>query len=423
MTLIISPLEKLMSSDTSNPERSQAYNLMYRNAQRILRLIYQLLDLRKIDKGLMFVKMRETDIVGFINDVMQTFEYQSTKKSIKFEFKHEMPELKAWIDLNNFDKVLVNIVSNAFKFTPENGEITIRLSEGWDESIDSPLKHYFEIVVSDNGIGIEKDKIEKIFERFYQIDHNQTNENFGTGIGLHLSRNLVELQHGVIFAQNRAENTGCDFIIRLPRGSEHLTESEIDLTNSDAAGISQRLITNVPVESEALSEARVKPKTKYRVLVVDDETEIRQYIKQNLVDTYKVSECANGKDALDFILKEKPDLVICDVMMPEMDGITVCKKLKANININHIPIILLTAKTSDEDKAEGFEIGADAYVAKPFNVELLKKRIANIIENRERLEVKIADSEENKSLIKPVVLKSSDQILLEKIIQIINKKY
>jgi DNA-binding response OmpR family regulator len=157
------------------------------------------------------------------------------------------------------------------------------------------------------------------------------------------------------------------------------------------------------------------------VLEVDDETEIRQYVKQNLVDTYKVFECANGKDALDFILKEKPDLVICDVMMPEMDGITLCKKLKSNININHIPVILLTAKTSDEDKAEGFEIGADAYVAKPFNMELLKKRVANILENRERLELKMADSEENKSLIKPVVLRTSDQILLEKIIQIINK--
>lgn len=256
MTLIISPLEKLMSSDTSNPERNQAYNLMYRNAQRILKLINQLLDLRKIDKGLMFVKIRETNMVGFINDVMQTFEYQSTKRSIQFEFKHEIPELKAWIDLNNFDKVLVNIVSNAFKFTPDRGEITIKLNEGWDTSTNSPLKHYLEIIVSDNGIGIENDKIEKIFERFYQIDHNLANENFGTGIGLHLSRNLVELQHGVIFAQKRTENTGCDFIIRLPMGSEHLTDTEVDLTHSESAGISQRLITDIPIETKAFNELK-----------------------------------------------------------------------------------------------------------------------------------------------------------------------
>jgi YesN/AraC family two-component response regulator len=155
--------------------------------------------------------------------------------------------------------------------------------------------------------------------------------------------------------------------------------------------------------------------------VVDDEDEIRQYIRQELSDTYRIFECRNGKEALDFILKEKPNLVISDVMMPEMDGITLCKKIKANININHIPVVLLTAKSADEDKAQGFDIGADAYVVKPFNVDLLKKRIANLLENRERLETKLSDSEENKQLIKPVVMRSSDQVLLEKVMKIINE--
>lgn len=422
MTLIISPLEKLMS-DTSDPERNQAYRLMYRNAQRILRLINQLLDIRKIDKGLMFVKMNETDIVGFVDDIMQTFEYQSEKRKIKFEFIHEMPELKAWIDMNNFDKVLVNVLSNAFKFTPENGEITIRLSEGKDETVNGPLRHYFEIVVSDSGIGIEVDKIEKIFERFYQIDHSQTNVNFGTGIGLHLSRNLVELQHGIIYAANRKDATGSELIIRLPMGNEHLSEAEKEI-NDNVVSMPMLHHTAEEYLDETLIEnndVKVKPKTKYRILIVDDEDEIRHYLKQSLADTYRILESKNGKEALDAVLKEKPDLVVSDVMMPEMDGITLCKKLKANININHIPIVLLTAKSSDEDKAEAFEIGADAYVAKPFNVDMLKKRIANIIENRERLEYKMADSEENKALIKPVVLKSSDQVLLEKVINIINE--
>lgn len=421
MTLIISPLEKLMA-DTSSPERNQAYNLMYRNAQRILRLINQLLDIRKIDKGLMFVKMRETDIVGFIDDIMQTFEYQSEKRKIKFEFVHEMPQLNVWIDMNNFDKVLVNILSNAFKFTPENGEITVRLTEGIDESVSTPLRHYFEIVVSDNGVGIEAEKIEKIFERFYQIDHSQTNVNFGTGIGLHLARNLVELQHGIIYATNRKDTTGSEFIIRLPMGSEHLTEAEKEVSDNNI-NASAFHSANQEFDNDTTSnvDVKVKPKTKYRVLIVDDEDEIRQYLKQSLADTYKILESVNGKEALDLILKEKPDLVISDVMMPEMDGITLCKKLKANVNINHIPIILLTAKSSDEEKAEGFDIGADAYVVKPFNVEMLKKRVNNIIENRERLEYKMSDSEANKALIKPVVLKSSDQVLLEKIINIINE--
>jgi signal transduction histidine kinase/ligand-binding sensor domain-containing protein/DNA-binding response OmpR family regulator len=421
MTLILSPLEKLMK-DTSNPERNQAYQLMYRNAQRILRLINQLLDLRKIDKGLMFVKMRQTDIVPFIDDIVGTFEYQAQKREITLNFKHDQPEMKVWIDLNNFDKVLINILSNAFKFTHDKGEIEIKLSEGNDETINGSLKHYFEVIVSDNGVGIEEDKIEKIFERFYQIDHSQTNVNFGTGIGLHLSRTLVELQHGIIFARNRKDSTGSEFIIRLPMGGDHLTSLEKQVEpEGNTLAVHYPVNETIIQEEVSTGELKIKPKTKYRVLIVEDETEIRQYIKQNLVDTYKVYECSNGKEALDFILKEKPDLVISDVMMPEMDGITLCKKLKSNININHIPIVLLTAKTSDEDKAEGYEIGADAYVAKPFNIDLLKTRVASIIENRGRLEYKPANNDENQALIKPVVLKSSDQTLLEKIIKIINE--
>lgn len=421
LTLIISPLEKLMN-EVTDPLHNQAYRLMYRNAQRILRLINQLLDIRKIDKGLMFVKMRETDMVGFIDDIMQTFEYQANRKNINFHFVHEMDQLKAWIDLNNFDKVLVNILSNAFKFTPDNGEIIVTLNEGRNPADNSPLKHYFEIIVTDNGMGIEADKIEKIFERFYQIDHSQTNVNFGTGIGLHLSRNLVELMHGIIFARNRVNVPGSEFVIRLPLGSAHLTDSEKEISDSSVT-LTENITAKNEIFDENFSEenqVKVKPKTKYKVLIVDDETEIRHYLHDNLADTYRISESSNGKDALEFILNEKPDLVICDVMMPEMDGFTLCKKLKSNININHIPVILLTARSSDEDKAEGFDIGADAYVAKPFNVDMLKKRIANILENRERLETRIVESEQNQTLIKSVELKSSDQALMEKIIRIIN---
>ncbi|KAA6317385.1 hypothetical protein EZS27_032448 [termite gut metagenome] len=166
---------------------------------------------------------------------------------------------------------------------------------------------------------------------------------------------------------------------------------------------------------------KTQSKTKYRVLIVDDEKEIRKYLLTELSDTYRVFESANGKEALNFILKEKPNLVVSDVMMPEMDGITLTKKLKANININFIPIILLTAKSSEEDKAEGIDIGADAYIEKPFNMELLKKLIANILENRERLEHQTIQSETNTTLIKTLILRPFDQKLYENIINIINE--
>ncbi len=427
MSLIISPLEKLIS-ENKDSDKQEAYRLMHRNAQRILRLINQLLDVRKIDKGLMFVKMRETDIVTFIYDLMHTFEYQAKKRSVDFRFVHSDPELKVWVDVNNFDKVLVNILSNAFKFTPENGEITITLTTGKDEEDLAPeMREYFEIVIADSGIGIEESKIEKIFERFYQIDNSQTNVNFGTGIGLHLAKNLVELMHGRIFAQNKSDEQGSEFIIRLPLGSSHLSDSEKDSNHivldnpGNKTEHATLILEDNADESEKVKTPKPRTKTKYRILIVDDEDEIRQYLCKELSDLYKVAECINGKVALDYILREKPDMVISDVMMPEMDGMSLCKKIKSNININHIPVILLTAKSSDEDKGEGFDIGADAYVPKPFNVELLKKRIASILSNRERLEHKTLNEQNNSALVKPVVLKSNDQILLEKIMKIINE--
>ncbi len=423
MTLIISPLEKLIT-ENKDEGNHKVYLLMYRNAQRILRLINQLMDVRKIDKGLMEVKFRETDIVGFIEDLMQTFEYQANKQNIKFSFIHSDSQLMVWIDLNNFDKVLVNILSNAFKFTPDDGEINITLRKGIDESTEVPLHHYFEIAVTDTGCGIEESKIEKIFERFYQGSNENINSNAsGTGIGLHLSRSLVTLQHGTLHARKRPDTQGSEFIIRLPLGNSHLKNTELEMTN-EAHPVQlkrNKLQTNLNNLYLDADDKKIKPKTKYRVLIVDDENEIRQYLHNELCDTYKLYEAVNGKKALEIILKEKPDVVVSDVMMPEMDGITLCKKLKSNVNINYIPIILLTAKATDEDKTEGFSIGADAYISKPFNVDLLKGVIAGVIENRKRLKQKTSDVESNKSLIEPIVLRSADQALYEKIIKIINE--
>lgn len=421
MTLVMNPLEKLIA-ENKDADKQKVYLLMYRNAQRILRLINQLMDVRKLDKGLMSVSFRETDMVGFIDDVMQTFEYQANRRNIDFKFIHPDKHLKVWVDMNNFDKVLVNILSNAFKFTPEDGEIIVSLQTGSDNAAaTAALRNYFEIIVSDTGTGIEEDKIEKIFERFYQINSNEPS-GFGTGIGLHLSRSLVELQHGQIYARNRKDRQGSEFVIRLPLGSEHLNNTEKSTESIASPQKMKPEISMATLVATGESGAHiVKSKTKYRVLIVDDEDEIRHYLKDELSEMYRITEAVNGKEALNIILREKPDLVISDVMMPEMDGKTLVKKMKSNINVNHIPIVLLTAKASDEDKAEGFETGADAYISKPFSIDLLKIRIANMLENRERLEHKAVDPEENKSLIKPIVLRSSDQILYEKIIKIINE--
>lgn len=421
MTLIISPLEKLIAE--GNQEKQPTYLMIYRNAQRILRLINQLMDIRKLDKGQMHLKFRETDIVGFIDDLTQTFEYQAERKKIKFVFEHEDKELKVWVDLNNFDKVLLNVLSNAFKYTPEGGEITIKLTHGTDETARGALKRYFEITVTDTGIGIDKDKIEQIFERFYQINNDVTKSNFGTGIGLHLSRSLVELHHGTIKAENRDGIQGTQFIIRLPLGSDHLRADELENPQEIVPIAPVRQLNNTEnVPEEIIHEhKKVKSKTRFRVLVVEDDDEIRHYIKDELSDEFRIAESVNGKIAWEYILKEKPDLVISDIMMPEMDGITLAKKMKQNIHINHIPIVLLTAKSKTEDRIEGLETGADAYIVKPFNSEVLRTTIHNLIGNRERLKTKFATEKELDEKIVKIEKKSSDEILMEKVIKTINE--
>lgn len=427
MTLIISPLEKLLAE---NSEKQPTYLMIYRNSQRILRLINQLMDIRKLDKNQMHLKFRETDLVGFINDLVQTFNYQAQRKGIAFAFYNQAKvnedgTFKVWIDLNNFDKVLLNVLSNAFKYTPQGGEINVALTSGRNETVRSALRNYFEISVTDNGIGIDKEKIEQIFERFYQINNDVTQSNFGTGIGLHLSRLLVELHHGTIKAENREDGVGTRFIIRLPLGSDHLKEEELENPEETAEHSPstlrplsmQRIITQQTEEAEKQPKVR----THYKVLVVEDEEEIRQYIHNELQSDFRISQCANGKEALEYILKEKPDLVISDVMMPFMDGITLCRKMKQNININHIPVILLTAKAKAEDRIEGLETGADAYLMKPFNIELLRTTVSNLLSNRERLKNKFTSEKQVSDQIVKIELQSSDEILLGKVIKTINE--
>lgn len=428
MTLIINPLEKLLS-DKKDPELHKTYLMIYRNAQRILRLINQLMDIRKLDKGQMFMKFRETDMVGFIDDVMLTFDYMAKKKKIRFSFVHDMPQLKVWIDLNNFDKILMNILSNAFKYTPEEGEIQVELTTGKDSSRKDALKEYFEITVTDNGIGIDKDKIDQIFERFYQINNDVTNSNFGTGIGLHLSRSLVQLHHGLIYAENRKDTSGSRFIIRIPLGSAHLRADELETGASE--GVVTHSLPGVPVRStidDAMDEEKTgsttektKAKTRLKVLVVEDEEEIQTYLKEELSSEYKIQTCCNGKEAYDLILNDTPDLVISDIMMPEMDGLTLCRKIKQNTNVNHVPVILLTAKSKPEDKLEGMDIGADAYMVKPFNTELLKGVVANLIANRRLLRNKFSGAQQQEGKMDKISMKSGDEKLMEKVMKVINE--
>jgi signal transduction histidine kinase/DNA-binding response OmpR family regulator len=424
MTLIINPLEKLLKNNIDE-KTHQTYMIIYRNAQRILRLINQLMDVRKLDKGLIQLGCRETDIVGFINDLMNTFEYMAQQKNINFTFDTPFDDLKVWIDLNYFDKIMLNILSNAFKFTQADGEITVKLTTGKNDK-RLQTKEYFEIRVIDNGIGIDVKNIERIFERFYQINPTDMNTKFGTGIGLHLARELVKLHHGIIYAEKRDDNeTGTQMIVRAPLGKEHLLPEEMETPEKAAIRASMYFNANNVEFSDEKDNNITKPsisasKTKYKVLVVEDEDELRRYIAKELSAMYRVKDCNNGKEAFELILKERFDAVVSDVMMPVMDGITLTYKIKQNININHIPIILLTAKIQEKDFIEGLETGADAYITKPFHTGVLEQTINNLIANREILRKKFSGEQEYDDKISRIEMKSADEILINKVLKVIS---
>lgn len=426
LTLIINPLEKLIAN-CHDSELGKSYMMIYRNSQRILRLINQLMDIRKIDKGQMNLKLRETDLVGFIDDVVTTFSYLAQNKHITLTFQHQDNRLSAWLDLHNFDKVLMNLLSNAFKYTPEGGNITISLTTGEDEEAHLPLKKYIEIKVSDTGIGLDDQQIERIFDRFYQINNDITRNQAGTGVGLHLTRSLVELHHGTIIARNRTDVQGSEFIIRIPQGSDHLKMEELEqpdtTTSENNPTITTTTTSEQPVKTteETETEKKIKSKSNFHILIADDEKEILNYLKNELSADYKIHTCNNGREAYEYLLNNPTDLLISDVMMPEMDGMTLCKKIKQNANINHIPVILLTAKGRPEEQVEGIEIGADSYLIKPFNIEVLKSTIGNLLSNRRLLKNKFSGAQEQSDKVQNIQLKSADEVLMNKIMKVINE--
>ena len=414
MTLIVTPLRSLIKNEQDTQRRS-IYQTINRNAERILSLINQMMDLRKIDKGQMQMHMTKTDLVGFVKDVHTLFEHQATAKRITLSMEHDTDSLPVWIDRKNFDKVIVNILSNAFKFTPNGGDISIKITH--DE-------HQARISISDNGEQIPEDKLDKIFERFYQTHSTVNNLNTGTGIGLDLTRALVELHHGHIEARNLAK--GCEFIVTIPLGNSHLKPEEMEIEAEEENASAAEEVLEEPAEMPEITEEQEtvvsKSGERMTIVVAEDDDEIREYLTTELSQDYDVHATANGRDALAEVYRIKPDIVLSDVMMPEMDGHTLCSHLKGNPSTNHIPVVLLTAKSSDEDRLEGLDTGADAYLVKPFNMDILRRTIINLINSHRLLQMKYGRTDKLEEKVDTITIKSPDQKLLDRVMTTINAR-
>lgn len=419
MSLIIGPLHKLMVTDT-DAGRQRSYDTIRRNAERILNLINELMDIRKIDKGQMRLNFEELNIVDVVRDMCSNFEYQADLQEIKLNFNSSDSEIKAWVDADNFDKIIVNILSNAFKFTPRNGTINVSLtceSTATKEMPDGCVV----IDIEDSGTGINPDDLNRIFERFYQSQGKKPTS--GTGVGLHLTKSLVELHHGTISAANNEGKPGCHFTIRLPLGASHLSEAEKQSKPKTAPAQSISVPQRPPIAlpDAADAEAKKRAKTKYHVLVAEDDDEIRKYITDELSQNFHVQACVNGEEALHIVLRNTPDIVVSDVMMPMMDGITLCKKIKQNITVNYLPVVLLTSLTTEADHIAGLDVGADAYMTKPFNIDVLRHTIMNLIRSRATLKNKFQGSQTQETKVAKLEVNSPDDRLMQRIMVVINK--
>lgn len=389
LTLVMNPL-KTMREGESDPRQKDLYNLMYRNCLRILRLVNQLMDMRKIDNGQMQLHFLKTDVVYFIKDIMQSFENLAVTRKINFTLTKTSDVVDLWVDQGNFDKIIFNLLSNAFKYTPDNGEIRIKVSgfRSNEGILECKAKEYVEFVVSNSGSSIEERNLEKVFERFFQEDVKDA--KVGSGVGLHLTKMLVKLHHGDIRAYNTED--GMAFAVRLPVGNSHLSQEEMtkptnhkDLytkspTDGKEHAESREDVTFAPNEKE--SGRQKQTKSKRNIVLVDDDSEMRMYLKQELQSTYNIEVCSGGKEAWTKITTTRPDAVVTDLMMDGMDGAELCEKIKKNPETNHIPVIILTSSGDEVSQQRCIDSGADRFFTKPISLEILKSAIASAISTR-----------------------------------------
>ncbi|WP_241664831.1 hybrid sensor histidine kinase/response regulator transcription factor [Seonamhaeicola maritimus] len=426
LTLIKGPLDYLISSKKTkdNEEVQEQCQVMLKNTNYLLRLVNQLLDFRKINQGKMRLVLRNTNIVSFIKDIGEPFQFIAHKQDIDFNIKSPHKSIQTWFDHDALEKIIKNLLSNAFKFTPAGGEVEINIAREIDESANT--SDFVVIEVKNTGAGISKEDVENIFNRFYTKKDKSKNSNFqsGAGIGLAFTKNLINFHQGTIAVESEP-NESTTFVVKLPQKKtayEKIPEisikekSESDFLVRSSEQDSYAIHLNDELADSQISNTRSKLPV---LLVVDDNKDIRSFIKKALSDDFKIVEAGNGAEGLEIAKDIIPNLVLTDVIMPIMDGIELCNNLKNQSETSHIPVIMLTAKSSNESEIEGLKIGADGYIKKPFDINILKLKLNNILKYREGLKRKF--NREITLQPEEVTVTSLDEKFLKRAIEIVEK--
>jgi signal transduction histidine kinase/DNA-binding response OmpR family regulator len=404
LSLIMAPIEKILKR-TEAPEERKQLQMVTRNAKHLLNMVNQLLDFRKMEVQELKLHARPGDIIGFIKEVSHSFADIADTKKISFVFDSEAEILEINFDYDKMERIIFNLLSNAFKFTPEGGHVSVLLAL----NEHTPGKQILEIKIIDTGIGIPADKHEKIFERFFQNDIPGSIVNQGSGIGLSITKEFVKLHDGEIFVESEP-NQGSYFTILLP--------VDIAAESLDTTALPQPKETG-SVEKSDKKQLREYHAKKLTILLVEDNHDFRFYLKDNLSETFNIIEACNGKEGWQKALAMHPNMVVSDISMPEMNGIDLCRKIRNDKRTSHIPVVLLTALTSEEQQLHGLETGANDYLTKPLNFEILLSKLKNILAIQQDMrktyqkQVEVNPSE--------VIVESADEAFIKQVLQLIEK--
>ncbi len=424
LTLILNPLEDILQNTSLHLPTGvkEKHKIIYKNASRLKRLIDELMDFRKLQLSKTAVNISQIEVISFVQEVIGHFEEEATLKNIMLPIEYDNDAISIWSDPGKLEKIIFNILSNAFKITPENGTITVGIFLCGSRIIfplideKEPLPA-LEIFIEDTGTGINKEEIGKIFERFYQVKNMNSQYIGGTGIGLEVVKSFIDLLKGMILVESE-EGVGTRFRILLPLGKTHFTSNEMFVEASKEDGIDKVNYLNERdmMEEKEIQESKIFKKT---LLIIEDNTELRAYIKSELENEYSVFEASNGSDGLKMAQHKIPDMIITDVIMPEMDGFEFCTRIRQDLKTSHIPVLMLTAKAMTDDWVRGIDSGADVYLSKPFEMKVLRAQLKQMMVSRQILIKKYLKDVNNTKIPNSTSLLDKD--FITKVLEYINK--
>jgi signal transduction histidine kinase/DNA-binding response OmpR family regulator len=424
MTLILSPLEKLVASRTTDGHMKKSLELVYRNARRLQRMTNQLRDFHKIETGDLQLQLSKGNIIQFIRNTALSFQGYAIDRRIRYQFKADQEDVFAWFDADKLDKIIYNLLSNAFKFTPDGGEIAVAVSVVYAEAmpVSHPLKdkasRYVEIVVQDSGIGIPEGKIEHVFQRFYHTGNHNGQHYEGSGVGLAFAYELVKFYQGEISVFSE-EGHGAKFTVQIPLDEQFLEENQLVGEFNVAPLETANGRDLAAADGQSSFNAELNKQETPVILIVDDDEEVRNYVRDSLGVNHRIFCAGDGLEGCKKATKLIPDLIVTDIKMPEMSGIEMCNQVKEDERTSHIPVILLTAYSTKDNQIAGLRKGTDAYVAKPFSIDVLEAQITNLLESRRKLREKYS----RQILLEPkkVTVTDIDEKFLIRVMEIVEK--